>query len=1175
MKLHDILAPHFVIPCRIAAVVHSEKMDPPRGVGPIGKPVRRDEVRDSGVVRARAEPEQPPVVEPITRDPPRVTAPREQKPELVPPGERRVRADAALPPAVLQAMRDKLGADFTRLPPAELARLTTAYNDFVRNDGSKRDVPAFLQTVGRALVLDRRRVVGDMSANAPEQLVRLAPALERQAGLMRVVESADFVQRLGGAAFREMRQRIFESRNSRAGLGFTPEDMREPSRYREFLRLYGEAVGPSELQRMAVLAGRQGRNQNVVADYLNAMAILHQPGGDGSTTLLRATPKQIGDAATAGLVALGREQPGLQAFSPEQVKQMAQGLRVPGTGHRFSLSGDPPRLSQEVTVRTGTGQPINLTSWPEGSASYDAYMALVRARSNEQSITRRDRAMPEMVASGGPMEHVSPLTVFREGAASTIAGLDAAATKLRDNTMTAGDLLPLAYQLQEHFVGQLFNEGNLRPGVVTAVTDLTSETRRAEEAAASERRMRTGAAVVGVVTGVGLLASGPLGWGVGVTSTLAVGATASAVATMGLDVNEYLDRLRAGGLNHAGLVLTNLQSESGAGLAASLALNVAGSLGNIGPVLAAQRLQYARGLVTAMRTEDGARTAAITGFLERNSVFSASEWQALSPERQATALRLVERFGSEVDKDGMRAILQFGARDAEVSNGAGAVANVDHMYFAYNEMNVAEIAARGRPLTERERLVNAIATIGTDAQGKFGHAALDIIPTLANGRTVSTSAEYLQAVREHAVRQAFAGLSQAQGADPRALALWRDRYLTQVAAEADPVKRNQALAKLNSDMQLDPQSGQWIQRQFSQTDYAIRMQGFVEGAFVHNVVDPGRIFTMGRAAGLDDAQAAEAAYRATMHGFGNAFVATAYPGMPQFARVMRPGTNVPLFSPEQLRHLDRVGRASLHYNQELQPTVAQAARWGIATDPPPRGVQQVYTAALRANGGRLPDGLQQWLIENGDVFRTARREAGIGAGATNADNLGNYVPEGMRKWAGIFAAKDFTPPNQRTIGHQVQRLLAGLNGYSIEEASVGNITRFDANFASSASRVGFARPRDSAVYDWFMQPNATGVFEVAPGASPSSVRAAADAVRSSFKQFTGSDADVLRAFYNQPQTGDFQMALAVIAEGNLPPAFNVQAALANARTDMRLSPLTQLLIYQQAVAQGVRPFDPR
>ncbi len=1134
-------------------------------VGSVDTVAPKPEVRDGGVVLARVEPE---------RDTPTDALPGRAAPgavrraptaEPAPPGERRGRQDATLPPAVMQAMREQLGVDFTRLPPAELARLTAAYSDFVRNDTGRRDVPAFLQTVGRAMVLDRRRVVGEMVANPAEHLARLAPALERQAGLMRVVQSADFVGRLGDLAYRQMRDRMFLSRNAQAARDMTRESINTPDGWRAFVRLYGQSVGPSEMMRLGRLAGREGRDQNVVADFMRAMETLHQPGPNGSTTLLAATPKQIGDAATASLVALGREHPGLQAFSPEQVRQIADALRVPGVQHRFAMSGEPMRLVDDLTLTRGQG--------PDPSASYDA---AVRARLNESSILRRDPAMAHMPLGGGPMEQVSPLTVFREGATATLGGIDAATVKLRDNTMTAGDLLPLAYQLQEHLVGQLFNDGNLRQGVVAAVTDLTGEIRRAEQAASTERRARAGAAVVGVVAGVGLLASGPLGWGVGLTSTLATGAGAAAVTTMALDVNAYRDRLRAGGLNAAGLVLTNLESESAGGLAASLVLNTAGTLGGIAPVLAAQRLQYARGLITAMRTEgDTARTAAVTSFLERNNVFTASEWQALSPERQATALRLVERFGSEIDKGGMRAILQFGARDAEVTNGPGAVANVDHMYAAYNEMNVAEVVARGRPLTERERTINAIATVGTDAQGKFGHAALDIIPTLAPGGVARTSPEYLRAVRERAVREAFAGADQATTADPRALAGWRDRYLREVVVEADATRRNQALARIIGDLQRDPRSAAWINRQFNQTDYAIRMQGFVEGAFVHNVVDPGRIFSMGRLAGLSEADAAEAAYRATMHGFGNAFVATAYPGMPQFAAVVRPGTNVPLFSAAQLRSLDRVGRASLHYNQELQPTAAQAARWGIATDPPPRGVRQVYTAALRANGGRLPDGLQDWLVEQSAAFRAARREAGIGAGATNADNLGNYVPEGMRKWAGIFSANDFTPAAQRTIGDQVERLLGGVNGYSIEEFSVGNIVRFDANFAGAAARLGLTRSPSSATYTWIMRRGPDGAFDVVQGAHPGAVHSAAEAIRARFAGLRGSDVEVLRTFYNRPQAGDLQSALAVIAEGNLPPAFNVAAALRTARLDRSVSVITQLLLYQQAVAQGVRPFDGR
>ena len=1088
-----------------------------------------------------------------------------------------------LPPNVVTALRRQFGAQFDRLPPAELAAFARAYNGFTAAGTDRRDVAPFLQAFGRALVADRRRMVGEMAANPTEQLARLAPAIERQAGLMRISEAADFVHREGERAYGLMRNRIMTSPATvERGRAMTREQLNTPEGWRAFRALYGEAAGAYALN-VASLSRNPGHSDFVMARFDAAMAELTRPGADGASPLQRASARDIADAAMRNLVELGREHPQLQAFTAAQARDMADGMRPPGLAQRFTMvAGDPPTLRQEITAPGG----LDLMAPADSSPALAAYREHVRAALGNANVpVDNSRYYSGILMRPEVRQRTSALAVFRAGIDSTNAGLGVAEERLRNNTMGASDLLPLARQVQAHLALEAAgaNGGEPNPGLVPAIMDIGGEIRRAEERAQRERNVQLGAAAVGVVTGIGLLASGPLGWGVGLTTTLAVGAGASAVATLALDTNEFATRLRAGGLDQAGLVLSAIERESIAGFAGSSALNVAGAFAGLPSITVAQRLAYTRSLTAAMRTEGEAqRAAAVTDFLHTNNIMSREAWTALAPERQVTALRLMERFGSEVTPQAMQAILRFGAVEAEINNASGAVSNVDHMYKAYVEMNRAEAIARGRPLTERERILNAVATVGTDAQGKFGHAQLPIIPTRVGDRVLRTPAEHLLEVRRRAIEDAFAGLENAQGVDRALLQSYRERFMRDIVPMQDGMARNNALGALVREIEAgNPQAAQWVRRHFSETELIARLSPFTEGAYIHNVVDPGRIFTMGRAAGLSEAESAEAAYRATMHGFGNAFVAGAYPGMPNFASVMRPGTTTRLFSDAQLRSLNEVGEASLAWNQRIEVPPHLAARWRLPTDPPPRGARQIFSSALRANGGELPPGMADWLMTHGDALVQARRRAGIGAGATNADNLGNFVAEGMRKWAGIFGLNPGTPANQRTVGHQVVRMMSGLNGYSIEERAIGNLARFDQNFAGPASRVGLYLPENSATYRWVMReqdgrfvladlPEAGRARELALGAR----RSAADAIRQRFPAMRGSDEAVLTAFYGQAQEGPAALALAELAEGTLPPAFSSAQALRNARNfDARLQILTQMILYQQGVGQGVRLYD--
>ncbi|MEZ0312322.1 MAG: hypothetical protein ACAI38_11145, partial [Myxococcota bacterium] len=1138
------------------------------------------------IVQAQHRPGDPPV-RPATTEGERPKGPGDATPRqaVIPGGAGPNRGDPAttLPPHVVTALRQQFGAQLDRLPPAELAAFARAYNGFTAAGTERRDAAPFLQAFGRALVADRRRMVGEMAANPTEQLARLAPALERQAGLMRIAEAADFVHRDGDRAFTVMRNSVLTNPATveRARL-ITREQLNTPEGWRAFRALYGEAAGPYALN-VASLNRNPSHPRFVIARFDAAMAELTRPGADGTAPLQRASPQDIATAATRNLVALGREHPQLQAFTAAQVRDMADGMRPPGTEQRFTMAaGDPPTLRQEITGPNG----LDLMAPAEGSPAFTAYREHVRATLGNANVPVDNSQYYSGILMRPPVaERTSALAVFRAGVQSTNAGLAVAEERLRTNTMSASDLLPLARQVQGHLALEAAGTtgGEPNPALVPAVMDLGTEIRRAEEQAQRERNVRLGTAAVGVVTGVGLLASGPLGWGVGLTTALAVGAGASAVATIALDSNEFATRLRAGGLDHAGLVLSAIERESIAGFAGSTVLNAAGALSGIPSVLTAQRLVYARNLTTAMRTEGEApRAAAITEFLHSNKIMTREAWTALAPERQMTALRLMERFGSEVSPQAMQAILRFGAVEAEISNASGAVSNVDHMYAAYVEMNRAEAIARGRSLTERERILNAVATVGTDAQGKFGHASLPIIPTRVGDRVLRTPAEHLQEVRRRAVDDAFAGLENAQGVDQAVLRGYRDRFMRDIVPMQDGQARNAALGSLVREIEAgNPQAAQWVRRHLSDTELLARLSPFTEGAYIHNVVDPGRIFTMGRAAGLSEAESAEAAYRATMHGFGNAFVASAYPGMPTFASVMRPGTSTRLFSDTQLRSLQDVGEASLAWNQRIEVPPHLAARWNLPTDPPPRGARQIFSSALRANGGELPPGMDDWLIAQGRVFVDARRRAGLGAGATNADNLGNFVAEGMRKWAGIFGVNPGTPAAQRTVGHQVLRMMSGLNGYAIEERAIGNLVRFDHNFGGPARRVGLYLPENSSTYRWVMReqegrivladlPEAGRARQMALEAR----RSSADAIRQRFPGMRGSDDAVLTAFYGQSQENAAALALAELAEGTLPAAFSSAAALRNARNfDPRLQMITQMILYQQGIGQGVRLYD--
>ncbi len=195
------------------------------------------------------------------------------------------------------------------------------------------------------------------------------------------------------------------------------------------------------------------------------------------------------------------------------------------------------------------------------------------------------------------------------------------------------------------------------------------------------------------------------------------------------------------------------------------------------------------------------------------------------------------------------------------------------------------------------------------------------------------------------------------------------------------------------------------------------------------------------------------------------------PRCPISKAVRIPGTTQRLFSDDQVRTLTDVGEKSLAWNKTIAPTAEQAAAWNISPDL--RGANQIFVAGMKANHGDLPPGMQEWLTEKGAAFRKAKMDARIGASATQADNLGNYVAEGMRKWAGIFAHNP-TFGDANSIGDQLDRLRYGLNAYSVEEATVGNIEAFGNNFAGPAERLGFHREPGAATFSWVMSKTPEG-----------------------------------------------------------------------------------------------------
>ncbi len=734
------------------------------------------------------------------------------------------------PAGTLETLSKHFNIDIAKLPANEQAALVASYQGLTRLNATPADSDAFVRTVGLAMTHDRQSVLAPLAEKPEDELVRLAPAIVREATLLQTQRAAATL-RDRNIGFDYMRRTLLTRSGDRdeSLLSMKESDLQDPQAWAAFRKQYIEAAGGEQHARN--VAGRPDRTtpslEHEAMRYIDARDLLGQRGADGQTPLQRSTPDAIIADAKAQLVDLVRNNRELQAFQETQVEQMASA---------FTALGDPPA---------------------PGSLDRASFDASVRARMGREDIP----VYPDPNQPIDRYHQISALSVFKSGVEGSLRGLSVADTKLANNDLQPSDVLPLMLQtqgaLKTEYMARLAS-GDALDGLEFGSRVLDGQIAKANDELKSENRQKVVTAAVGGVAGVGLLLSGPLGWGAGITAGLATAGGLAAAKQMQLDYNDYQRQLRAGGIDNAGLKISDIEEADKGRLAAMMGMNLAGIVGGglqtfsaVKLEAAAARVAYTKKLVDAMTAPEGAaRDTAIAKFLTDTGVTGehasaiASDLSALSAEKQAVATRLLERFGPETkNAQALLAMLRFAVANADVNNKAGAVANVDHMYKAYLAMN--DIVAGQKTLTETDKTINMIATIGTDAQGKFGYESLEIIPTKLGDRTITTAAQHLQTVREQAFADVFRGAP-----DTEAMRAFRARFERDLVNEPDPGQRMKNFGAIMAAAKADPAVNQQLMRNMIAPNLQLRFLPFTEGAYIHNVVDPGRVYAMATEAGL-------------------------------------------------------------------------------------------------------------------------------------------------------------------------------------------------------------------------------------------------------------------------------------------------------------------------------------
>src|SRR5262249_41125719 len=152
-----------------------------------------------------------------------------------------------------------------------------------------------------------------------------------------------------------------------------------------------------------------------------------------------------------------------------------------GTRLAFSfVPGERGGLVQSLRYSDPGGASVDLIHPNTGSTAYRNYESLIRQRMNAETIP---------TTPGQP--RVSAIGMFGSEARATMGRLAEAERKLRDNTMYASDLLPLAYQVESHLVEEAsgrYRAGQSIDGVYAASLALHAQVKDAEAQAVREQR---------------------------------------------------------------------------------------------------------------------------------------------------------------------------------------------------------------------------------------------------------------------------------------------------------------------------------------------------------------------------------------------------------------------------------------------------------------------------------------------------------------------------------------------------------------------------------------------------------------------------------------------------------------------------------------------------------------
>lgn len=285
------------------------------------------------------------------------------------------------------------------------------------------------------------------------------------------------------------------------------------------------------------------------------------------------------------------------------------------------------------------------------------------------------------------------------------------------------------------------------------------------------------------------------------------------------------------------------------------------------------------------------------------------------------------------------------------------------------------------------------------------------------------------------------------------------------------------------------------------------------GTFAHNYTHPQVTFDLAKRLGLSDADALTAAAEQVMHGFGNAFVTSGYPVLPDFAsiRIEAPGANgkrrLLAFTPEQVGHLEAVGRAAMRFAQDLAippDVVAAHPEWRFPPGAPlPTGFQALAVYAINVNGGVLPESFLRYLADRPETVELvgARRAAGLLSRQADVDNDSNFGGASIGKWLGIMKN---TVPNANEaslaalisgIAGKHQGLTWPANTYRAEQSltSPDGPAAFDHLFLPSAGALGLELTPGG--YKSILERTPEGRYQVGEGADPDAVARAASALR--------------------------------------------------------------------------------